>query len=64
MHFDLLKAFVAKDARRGKVFIFSPAIMNWANEQIDRVEKQRVGSREATEQFQAPASAEQSGQVV
>jgi len=49
MEFDLAKAIVYRQARKGKRFHLSPELLAMVNERIDRLQAQQAGQPAATE---------------
>jgi hypothetical protein len=68
MEFDLVKAILLKEHRKGKLFLASPSLLRMVNERIDRLSRESVGQRvERGNQAQASGpsgSGEPSGAVV
>ena len=45
MEFDLVKAILLKEHRKGKLFLASPSLLRMVNERIDRLSRESVGQR-------------------
>ena len=69
MYFDFLRAFMMKENRQRKPFVFSSAVGEQINEMLRKAGLELTGQREATERrgsspANASESGERSGQVV